>query len=87
MSSKRYIVWGVSVLYMFIRVNLVLWHGAVKAAFRQRDLNRLGSMATTDALTEEVHYSLNHAELADYIGAGTRKSFDVLTIGDSFSNG
>ena len=76
-----------SVLYVLMLANLALWHGTVKTTFRQRDLNRLGSMATTAPLTEDVHYAEHHAELRDYIASGTHESFDILTIGASFTNG
>ena len=72
---------------MLIIVNLVLWHGTIKTIFRQRDLNRLGSIASTESLTADKHYPKHHTELADYIASGNFESFDVLTIGDSFTNG
>ncbi len=68
-------------------LNLALWHGKVKAIFQQRDLRRMGSVATTDAITEDKHYPKHHEELADYIASGNFESCDVLTIGDSFTNG
>ena len=87
MTSKKYVVFFVSVLYMFMTANLVLWHGTVKTIFQQRDLNRMGSIKTTEPLTEDKHYPKHHTELADYIASGNFESFDVLTIGDSFTNG
>ena len=87
MTSKKYIVITASVLYLFIIINLALWHGTVKTIFQQRDLRRMGSIATTNPITEDRHYLKHHAEFADCIASGIFESFDVLTIGDSFTNG
>ena len=76
-----------SVVYAFMIINLVLWNLQVKPLFTGRDLNRLGSLTTTTPITEDIHYTQHHAELAEYLASGKRESFDVLTIGDSFTNG
>ena len=87
MTSKKYILCSVSILYAFMIINLVLWNLQVKPLFTGRDLNRLGSLTTTTPITEDIHYTQHHAELAEYLASGKRESFDVLTIGDSFTNG
>ena len=87
MTSKKYVVCIVSVLYMYMIINLALWHGTVKNIFQQGDLNRMGSMATASPLTEDVHYPKHHTKLDNYLASGKTESFDVLTLGDSFSNG
>lgn len=68
-------------------INMLFWYGVTEATFNHRDLNRLGSCATTKTLTEDIHYEQHHTEFAEYIAAGAAESFDVLTIGDSFTNG
>ena len=86
MTSKKYIVCVVSVLYVFIAVNIVLWYG-LRSIFFENDLVRMGSIDLTDPLTEDRHYPKHHTELTEYLVSGKRESFDVLTIGDSFTNG
>ncbi len=83
MSARKYVLSLVGILYVLITLSTALWHGLVKTAFTQRDLNRLGSFITTESLTEKRTYPKHHAEFSDYSGT---ESFDVITIGDSFSN-
>ena len=71
---------------MFMMINLALWHGTVKSIFQQRDLNRLGNIAFTQALNQDMLYTKHHTEFADYAASGNFEPYDVLTIGDSFSN-
>ena len=87
MTSKKYILCIASVLYIIMIVNLAFWHVIVKPIFIGRDLNRLGSFATNKPITEDIKYSRHHVRLSDYIASGSRESFDILTIGDSFSSG
>lgn len=87
MSAKKYVLSYVAVMYLFMAATLVLWSEVVQPAFTQRDLNRLGSFATTPALTPEAKYSKHLTRFADYVRSGRHESFDVLTIGDSFSSG
>lgn len=87
MTSKKYIAVTLSALYLFIVINLALWHSTVKTAFMRGDLSRMAVIATPKSLTEAKHYTQHHTELADYIASGKRESFDVLTLGDSFSSG
>ena len=68
-------------------INLALWHGTVKSIFQQRDLNRLGNIASTQALNQDMLYSKHHTEFYDYAASENFEPYDVLTIGDSFSNG
>ena len=86
MTSKKYIACAVSVLCLFMIINLALWHGIVKQNFNQREINRMGSITTPQPIIEEKHYQRHHTELVDYLASGKIESFDVLTIGDSFSN-
>ena len=87
MTSKKYILCSVSVVYAFMIINLVLWNLQVKPLFTGRDLARTGSIVIPEAITPKAEYSRHHTSLADYISSGKRESFDVLTIGDSFTNG
>lgn len=86
MSAKKYVACVAGFLFVFMAGNLALWHCAVKDSFIQGDLNRMGSFASTAPLTPEAEYSKRHIELKNYIESGKKESFDVLSIGDSFSN-
>ncbi|MBQ6112250.1 MAG: hypothetical protein IJL01_07645, partial [Synergistaceae bacterium] len=87
MSSRKYVICVTSLLYVFIILNFTLWHCITRQAFAQKDLNRLGTLISTESLTQNVKYSKHHTEFKDYISSGMKESFDVITIGDSFSNG
>ena len=87
MTSRKYVICVASLLYVFMILNLVLWHFAVKEIFTQGDLNRLGGFASTEPLMEKVKYSKRHTPLGEYIRSGKKESFDVITLGDSFSEG
>ena len=87
MNSRKYVLSITLAMYGFMIVNLVLWHGIVSETFRGRDLNRLGSIITPQALTPKAEYPLHHTAFADYVNSDRRESFDILTIGDSFSSG
>lgn len=87
MNARKYVLCFAVVLYSFLAANLVLWHGTVKHMFRQRDLNRLGYFEATEALTQPENYSVHHTEMRNYLNVGIKESFDIITIGDSFTNG
>ena len=38
-------------------------------------------------LTAAIHYPRHHTKLTEYLASGKKDSFDVMTIGDSFTNG
>lgn len=87
MTAKKYVMLTILLLYAFVILNFILWHCITGQAFAQKDLNRLGSLISTESLTQNAKYSKHHTEFKDYISSGMKESFDVITIGDSFSNG
>ncbi|MBQ7154458.1 MAG: hypothetical protein IJR85_02745 [Synergistaceae bacterium] len=87
MSTRKYVFSVTLVMYAFMAVNLVLWYGLTREVFGMKDMNRMGGTKTPEALTGNVSYTKHHTELAEYIASGRHESFDVLTLGDSFSNG
>lgn len=87
MTSKKYAVYTVSFLYVFIVINLVLWNFMTKDFLNMSEIERNSSQKLTQPLTEPVHYPLHHTNFADYVVSGRTESFDVMTLGDSFSNG
>ena len=87
MSAKKYVMCIAAALLFFMAVNVVLWNFTVKNFFGLKDLNRMGYFDTNEALTPNAEYSIIHDEMKDYINGSLRKSFDIITIGDSFTNG
>lgn len=86
MTSRKYFYCLVIILCAFMLANLALWHGYTQKTFAQRDLNRLGNFISTPEQTPDKTYSRHRTVLSDYLKAGIMTSFDVVTIGDSFSN-
>ena len=86
MDSRKYFYCIVIILFAFMLANLIMWHGYTKKMFTQRDLNRLGNFISTDSQTQGKKYSRHRTELRDYLKSYSKESFDVITIGDSFSN-
>ena len=87
MNAKKYVLTLTLFLYGFMVLNLAMWFGLTGEIFTMKDMNRMGSEKTLEALTQDIHYAKHHTELAEYITSGRKESFDVLTLGDSFSNG
>lgn len=85
MTSRKYVICVTSLLYAFMILNIVMWHCLTKNAFVQNDLNRLGSFISTESLTPNANYSKHHTDFNDYLESPKRESFDVITLGDSFS--
>ncbi len=82
MTAKKYAACVTGLLFVFITANLIIWHGFTKKFFSGRDLNRLGCIYTTAPETRTKKYSPPHTNFYE----GMTGSFDVITIGDSFSN-
>ncbi len=80
-------LWVITVLYVLLAGSIALWHGCVKQMFSQRDLNRLGYFAGNEDIISPKEYSMYRTEMKDYLEGSMRESFDVITIGDSFTNG
>ena len=87
MTSKKYVAWLLSILILFVLINLAFWHGLVKEIFIQGDLSRLGSFKVNKTVTPHKKFLELHTELSGYLKAEKKKSFDIITIGDSFSQG
>lgn len=87
MTAKKYVACLTSILALLIIINLILWHGYVKEIFIQGDLSRLGSFKINKAITPDKKFPALHVELTDYLRSGKKEFFDIITMGDSFSNG
>ena len=87
MTAKKYVVCFVSAFYLFMSCNLALWHFYVKDMFLQNDLTRLGYFRVPGPVTPNAEYHRKHKEFTEYIKDGMKEKIDVITMGDSFSNG
>lgn len=96
MKAKTYAGTAIAFFAAFFLGSLCLWHYFVYPTFLGEietghgDLLRVGGIARVDAATEPRIYELHHTEFADYLkglALGEASTYDVLTIGDSFSNG
>lgn len=92
MSTKKY-VWILLAFFGLIFLgNFVLWYSYTGKMFsnsaeRHGDLLRLGYILPVPSETKWLHYDQTRTEFPDYLARGSQGTFDVLTIGDSFSNG
>lgn len=91
MNDKKYVHIFVLVIGLFFLCNGFLWNFLVKKTFVDHDghgdLNRLGFYFSGYAATEQMSYDKKHMDFQDYITNQRTDAIDVLTIGDSFSNG
>jgi len=89
MKFRRFIYSFVSVLIAFVVMNAVVWHCWTEKIFSPAygdggDLSRLGYLPSFK-LQRKNHFDLprRHISLREYSG----QPVDLLTVGDSFSNG
>ncbi|MBR1485843.1 MAG: hypothetical protein IJ597_01130 [Synergistaceae bacterium] len=87
MTAKKYAALLIAILFLFMIINLAFWHGYMKDSFLAGDLSRLGSFKVNETLTQHKRFPALHVALANYLRSGKKESFDIITIGDSFSNG
>lgn len=70
--------------------NLVCWHFVTAPTFFSAkghgDLQRLGYLQPVDLPMGQETDGSNYVEFPDYLKAGANGHFDIITIGDSFSN-
>ena len=87
MGAKKYVMAFAVSLYMFMAGNVVLWHTVTRNHFMGRDLERMGSFEIHEAEERDTVFTGQHTEFTEYIKSGLKESFDIITIGDSFTNG
>lgn len=85
-SAKRFSSVLVGVLGAFFLANVLLWHGLVHDIW-SGSMSRLSGVYFRPAETTRMEYEKRHSEFKDYLAKGEPQTFEVLTIGDSFSNG
>ena len=91
MASKRFVLTLVSFLYIFFLGNVTLWQSWVRDVFLTPDghgsMARLSGIRFSKPEIKRFNYKEKHTELAEYGLQNEKQSFDVITIGNSFSNG
>lgn len=91
MNSKKYVIGFLLLVGMFFWGNVCLWHMYTKDRFIRLDNHGdLTSMAFLSHGSPTVSNSSPkkvHIEYLDYINMVNKPSVDIITIGDSFSNG
>lgn len=91
MTSKKYTLIFVSMFGLFFIANLIIWYGfngqSSKGADGHGDLLRMGNLHFVPSETTQVHYETPYTDFKTYVSTNSQETYDVLTIGDSFSNG
>ena len=89
MTSKKYALTLSGLLFLLFAACLIFWYSALKDLYYKKDhrgeLDHIGSIIITAPITPQANYNKHHTEFSDYLKSGVKKSFDVITIGDSFS--
>jgi hypothetical protein len=91
MDNKKYVGWFLTLVGIVFWANVVMWYGFSKDYFMHDedhgDLSRAAIMSHVKAKTPNIKYKKIHIELPDYLRMQEKPSVDILTFGDSFSNG
>lgn len=91
MTSKKYCLALFLVISEFFIANMVLWQTVSSNSFYGEDghgdLSRMGMISMTSSLTHPIEYPQKHIEYSEVADKLEQTHVDILTIGDSFSNG
>lgn len=97
MSAKKFTIITVSVIFVFFVSCFVFWETVVSRNYNLDELNdghgdlaRMASMQISPARNPQAIYNKKHLEFPEYLTLlkqGEHIQIDILTIGDSFSNG
>lgn len=93
MNSKKYVIGFLLLVGIFFWGNVALWYGFTKSCFvadgqdRHGDLTRMAFLPSGESKTASIKYNNSHIEFTDYLRSEDNPAIDMLTIGDSFSNG
>lgn len=90
MNSKRYVIGFLWLVGIFFLGNVALWHGFTKSCFAingHGDLTRMAFLPYGASKTSRIKYDKAHIEFEDYLQMEEKPAIDMLTIGDSFTNG
>ena len=85
MTTKKYVWILVTFFGLFFFGNLALWYGYTGKTFQGGDLLRLGAILPVPSQTQRIREK-DFIEFPEYLANDCQGTFDILTIGDSFSN-
>lgn len=91
MNSKKYVIGFLLIVGIVFGGNVILWYGYTKDCFISNDghgdLTRMAALPHEKSQTDCFQYDKSHIEFKDYWEMQDRPRIDILTVGDSFSNG
>ena len=91
MNEKKFTIVFLCIAEFFFLLNILFWHMIVKPTFvdydGHGDLTRLAGYYCGYPTTRLPQYARKHIPFADYLQMENKPPIDILTIGDSFSNG
>ena len=90
MNSKKYVIGFLLLIGISFWGNVALWHSFTKLCFApdgHGDLTRMAFLPFEESKTSKITYNKSHMEFTDYLRREDNSAIDILTIGDSFSNG
>ena len=91
MTHKHFSLIILGAAFLCAAATILFWHAFTKSVFygcdSHGDLSRIGSVTIEPPATKNIPYLKHHAELREYLTSDRTEKFDVLTIGDSFSDG
>ena len=91
MNAKKFCILVAGILGFFILFNILLWQSYTKSIFygedSHGDLKRMGGLQVTPSALHPIEYPVQHIEFSEVMDNPEAMQADVLTIGDSFSNG
>jgi len=91
MNSKKYVIGFLLLVGIFFWGNVCLWHGYTKSTFslsqKHGDLTRMAFLPNLSLSIGMYQPIKKHIEFRDYINMTEKPSVDMITLGDSFSNG
>lgn len=87
-ANKRFVVYLLSFIFIFVLLNVTIWklftEDLLTTRYAGGDLARMGYLRSMKEFVHKVDdLPIKHMEMKNYSG----QHVDVLTIGDSFSNG
>ena len=91
-SYKQYSCLFIAIIGLFVILNFICWHFFTSQSFEafehtgHGDILRMGGLPYIVSHTGQSPYSYHHTGFWEYLDGGEEGHFDIITIGDSFSN-
>ena len=88
MTAKRYLQIFFTILLLFILFHFTIWHLYTKQLFQNNDNTHVGDLGRMSYHNDSLIFKENRVNLPKkHIDFTKIEKVDVITIGDSFSNG